>query len=85
MTLLAKVSILGLLISAFSISGCQKTESQNTEKAASSNQHTAIKTLTIGFQKSSLAYWLQNNKNSLNKNFPRPKLNGVNFQQGHKC
>ncbi|AZN67689.1 aliphatic sulfonate ABC transporter substrate-binding protein [Acinetobacter haemolyticus] len=82
MTLLAKVSILGLLISAFSISGCQKAESQNTEKVASSNQHTAIKTLTIGFQKSSLALLVAKQQKLFEQEFPKTKIEWREFPAG---
>jgi len=82
MRLLFKVSVLGVLISTFSLSGCQKSDPQNTEKTASSNENTAVKTLSIGFQKSSLNLLVARQQQLFEQAFPNAKIEWREFPAG---
>ncbi|MEC8567722.1 MAG: aliphatic sulfonates ABC transporter substrate-binding protein, partial [Pseudomonadota bacterium] len=82
MTLLAKISVLSLLISAFLLSGCQKTEPQSTEKVTSAEENTAVKTLSIGFQKSSLNLLVARQQQLLEQAFPNAKIEWREFPAG---
>jgi len=81
MKLLAKVSVLGLLISTFSLGGCQKPE-QSTEKATSATEKTAVKTLSIGFQKSSLNLLVAKQQKLFEQEFPNAKIEWREFPAG---
>ncbi len=82
MTLLAKISVLSLLISAFSLSGCQKTEPQSTEKATSAEENTVVKNLSIGFQKSSLNLLVVRQQQLFEQAFPNAKIEWREFPAG---
>ncbi|KHF75403.1 Alkanesulfonates-binding protein [Acinetobacter sp. neg1] len=81
MKLLSKVSVLGVLISTFSLSGCQKPE-QHTEKATSTTENTAVKTLSIGFQKSSLNLLVAKQQKLFEQEFPNAKIEWREFPAG---
>ncbi|MEB6481046.1 aliphatic sulfonate ABC transporter substrate-binding protein [Acinetobacter vivianii] len=81
MKLLSKVSVLGVLISTFSLSGCQKPE-QHTEKATSTTENTAVKTLSIGFQKSSLSLLVAKQQKLFEQEFPNAKIEWREFPAG---
>lgn len=81
MKLLSKVSVLGLLISTFSLSACQKPE-QNAEKIASATENTAVKTLSIGFQKSSLNLLVAKQQKLFEQEFPNAKIEWREFPAG---
>ncbi|MGB5886542.1 MAG: aliphatic sulfonate ABC transporter substrate-binding protein [Acinetobacter venetianus] len=82
MTLLAKISVLSLLISTFSFSGCQKTEPQSTEKATSAEENTVVKNLSIGFQKSSLNLLVARQQQLFEQAFPNAKIEWREFPAG---
>ena len=81
MKLLSKVSVLGVLISTFSLSGCQKPE-QHTEKTASTTENTTVKTLSIGFQKSSLSLLVAKQQKLCVQEFPNAKIEWREFPAG---
>ncbi|MCH7315794.1 aliphatic sulfonate ABC transporter substrate-binding protein [Acinetobacter sp. ANC 3882] len=81
MKLLSKVSVLGLLISTFSLSACQKPE-QKTEKTTSATENTAVKTLSIGFQKSSLNLLVAKQQKLFEQEFPNAKIEWREFPAG---
>ena len=81
MKLLSKVSVLGVLISTFLLSGCQKPE-QHTEKVTSKTENTAVKTLSIGFQKSSLGLLVAKQQKLFEQEFPNARIEWREFPAG---
>ncbi|MCH7337329.1 aliphatic sulfonate ABC transporter substrate-binding protein [Acinetobacter sp. NIPH 2699] len=81
MKLFAKVSVIGLVITAFTLSGCQKPE-QTTGKTTSSTENQSIKTLSIGFQKSSLNLLVVKQQKLFEQAFPNAKIEWREFPAG---
>ena len=81
MKVFSKVSILGLLIAAATIGGCQKIE-QPSADTASSTENSAVKTLSIGFQKSSLNLLVARQQKLFEQAFPNAKIEWREFPAG---
>ena len=78
MKVFSKVSILGVLIAAATIGGCQKIE-QPSADTASSTENSAVKTLSIGFQKSSLNLLVARQQKLFEQAFPNAKIEWREF------
>ena len=86
MTILKTFGVIGALGLSVVMTACQKHDAGTENKAQTTpTAESAVKTLTIGFQKSSLNLLIAKQQKFMNKSFRAPKLNGVNFLQGHKC
>lgn len=81
MGLLKSTSVIGISIITLAVSACQKTETaQSTAKNTSGE--TAVETVSVGFQKSSLSLLVAREQHLLEQQFPNAKIEWREFPAG---
>lgn len=81
MKLFVKISVIGLAFTTFTLIGCQKSE-QTLGKTTSSTETQSVKTLSIGFQKSSLNLLVARQQKLFEQAFPNAKIEWREFPAG---
>lgn len=81
MGLLKSLSIIGLTAFSLGLTACQKTEEKEKNTPVSQEQNT-VKTLSIGFQKSSLGLLVTRDQKLLEQQFPNAKIEWREFPAG---
>ncbi|WP_130804934.1 aliphatic sulfonate ABC transporter substrate-binding protein [Acinetobacter ihumii] len=83
MVSLKQLGVIGTISLGLSLSGCQKTESHTQAQQDSTAEHTApVKTLSIGFQKSSLNFLIAKQQKIFEQEFPNAKIEWREFPAG---
>ncbi len=79
-----KLTLVSMSLLSLVITGCQKTENTQTqtEKKATKEPNTAVKTLNMGFQKSALNLLVARDQNFLQQQFPNTKIEWKEFPAG---
>lgn len=81
MKIFTHVSVIGLAVVTSTFSGCQKPD-QAPAQPASTPEHSAITTLSIGFQKSSLNLLVAKQQKLFEQQFPDAKIEWREFPAG---
>lgn len=76
------IGILGTIIVTAGLSACQKTESKAQSSHETASTANPVKTLSIGFQKSSLNFLIAKQQKIFEQEFPNAKIEWREFPAG---
>ncbi|MBK0064305.1 MULTISPECIES: aliphatic sulfonate ABC transporter substrate-binding protein [unclassified Acinetobacter] len=80
---LKQLSVIGTISLGLSLSGCQKTEPHTqAQKDSSTTNNAPVRTLSIGFQKSSLNFLIAKEQKIFEQEFPNAKIEWREFPAG---
>lgn len=82
MSTFKKIGILGTVIVTAGLSACQKTESKAQSPHETASTANPVKTLSIGFQKSSLNFLIAKQQKIFEQEFPNAKIEWREFPAG---